>query len=299
MTASAAHPADSFAALDREIAAHVGCLDAEAATRSTVDRDPSVPRVTVVTPSFNQGRYIDRTIRSVLNQGWPNLEYMVVDGASTDGTPERIRRYERYLAWWVSEKDRGQTEAIRKGLGRATGTYVTWLCSDDVLLPGALSRMVAALEARPDAGLVYGGVAFIDGEDRVVKTLSYGDMALDTLLYRRHSTIAQPSSLLRRSVLDAAGGLDETLSYCMDYDLWIRLLKTAGCINLGETVLSGYRLHADSKTVGSYRRMALEKIRVNRRHTGNLINRVIYAHYWYIVEDAVRTLRRGLGSGRG
>ncbi len=298
MTPSAAQRVGSFPDLDREIAAHVGDLDPEAARRSTLDRDLSVPRVTVITPSFNQGRFIERTIRSVLNQGWANLEYIVVDGASTDGTPERIRRYERYLAWWVSEKDRGQTEAIRKGLARATGKYVTWICSDDVLLPGALARMVAALDARPDAGLVYGGVAFIDGDDRVVKTLSYGDMALDALLYRRHSTIAQPSSLMRRSVLDAAGGLDETLSYCMDYDLWIRLLKTAGCVNLGETVLSGYRLHAASKTVGSYRRMALEKIRVNRRHTGNLVNRVIYAHYWYIVEDAVRTLRRGLGLGR-
>ncbi|MGE5662728.1 MAG: glycosyltransferase, partial [Deltaproteobacteria bacterium] len=142
-------------ALERRIAAHLGALDEVRAAR---DRDPSLPRVTVITPSFNQGRFIERTIRSVLNQGWGNLEYFVVDGASTDGTAETIGKYAPYLSWWVSEPDRGQTEALGKGLVRATGKYVTWVCSDDVLMPGALEAMVGALESRPDAGIVYGKV---------------------------------------------------------------------------------------------------------------------------------------------
>jgi glycosyltransferase involved in cell wall biosynthesis len=278
--------------LERSLGEHIGRLRDDRAAPGAIRTGRPVPRVSVITPSYNQGRFIERTIRSVLNQGWPDLEYIVIDGASTDGTPEIVRRYERYLSWWVSEPDRGQTDAILKGLERATGDYVTWVCSDDVLFPGSLEKMVAALEAHPEAGIVYGGVAFIDEEDRVLKVQSYPDMSLGKLLYEKHSTVAQPSSLIRRRTFDAAGGLDRSLSYCMDYDLWIRLLRQAGCVNLGETVLSGYRLHTRSKTVGSYRNMALEKIAVNRRYTGDRFNKVIRAHYGYIVEDFFRNVKR-------
>jgi glycosyltransferase involved in cell wall biosynthesis len=285
--------------IQRSLEDHIGCLREDRAAPGAVQPARPVPRVSVITPSFNQGRFIERTIRSVLNQGWPDLEYIVIDGASTDGTPEIIRRYERHLSFWVSEPDRGQTDAIVKGLERATGDYVTWLCSDDVLFPGSLEKMAAALEAHAEAGIVYGGAAFIDEEDRVLKVHSYPDMTLGRLLYEKHSTVAQPSSLIRRSTLDAAGGLDRSLSYCMDYDLWIRLLRHAGCVNLGEAVLSGYRLHTHSKTVGSYRKMAMEKIAVNRRYTGDRFNQVICAHYGYIVEDLFRNARRALAGRRG
>lgn len=255
---------------------------------------PDVPRVSVVIPSYNQGRFLERTLRSVLNQDWPDLEVIVVDGGSTDDSVEVIRAHEPYLTWWVSERDAGQTAAIVKGLAHATGDYVTWLGSDDLLLPGAVRRMAEALDRNPEASMVYGGVAFIDADDRVTKCLAYHDMSRESLLYRKHSTIAQPSSLLRRAALDAAGGLDQSLHYCMDYDLWIRLHGWGPSLNLGQEVLSCYRLHGESKTVSAYTRMALEKVRVNRRHTGDLINRVIYAHYWYIIEGRYkRLLRRG------
>ncbi len=251
-------------------------------------------RVSVVIPSFNQGQFLERTLRSVLNQDWPDLEVIVVDGASSDNSVEVIRAYAPYLAWWVSEKDAGQTQAIVKGLRHATGRYVTWLGSDDLLMPGAVRRMAEALERAPRACMVYGGVAFIDAHEHVLKCLSYRDMSRDALLYRKHSTIAQPSSLLRREALDGAGGLDESLHYCMDYDLWIRLHAWGPSVNLGEEVLSCYRLHEESKTVAAYTRMALEKVRVNRRHTGDIMNKVISSHYWYIIEGRVKTLlRRG------
>lgn len=275
---------------------HLDGFDAERAARSTGNGDRSVPRVTVITPSYNQAEFLERTIRSVLNQTWPHLEYFIIDGGSRDGSLEIIRRYREYLAHWVSEPDAGQGEALEKGLDRSTGKYVTWVCSDDVLLPGALETLVSALESRPDAGIAYGGVAFLDESDRVLKLHSYPDMSLRSLLYDRRSTIAQPSSLLRKETLVASGGLDRSLSYSMDYDLWIRMLKISGCVNLGNAVLAGYRLHARSKTVGSYRRMALEKIRVNRRHTNDWINPVISAHYGYIIEDAFRRVRRKLES---
>lgn len=254
--------------------------------------DPSFPLVSVIVPSFNQGVFLERTIRSLLHQDWSRIEIIVVDGGSTDDTVSIINRYERHIAWWVSEPDRGQADAINKGLSRATGAYVTWLASDDVLFPGALRILVRALEETPGAGIAYGGVAFIDADDRILKTSAYRDMTLDSLLYDKRSTIAQPASLISRSVLDRVGMLDETLHYCMDYDLWIRLMKVSSAVNLGDTILAGYRLHETSKTVSQYTRMAREKIGVNRRYTGDLVNPVITAHYGYIVENIFRVFRK-------
>ncbi|NIO17461.1 MAG: glycosyltransferase [Deltaproteobacteria bacterium] len=280
--------------IEKEITSHISILKKVNAGHEGEEHFTHYPTVSVITPSYNQGEFLERTILSVLNQDWPNLEYIIIDGGSKDNSREIIERYAEHLTCWVSEPDRGQTDALNKGLKRASGKYVTWIGSDDVLLPGALTKMVAALEEHPFAGIVYGGVAFIDHQDRVKKTLAYPDLSLEKLLYHKHSTLAQPSSLVRREILDLAGGLDESLSYCMDYDLWIRLLTISRCVNLGDTILSGYRLHPESKTVGSYRKMALEKIMVNRKHTGDALNRVIYSHYWYIVEDAARNLKKGI-----
>lgn len=279
--------------IDALLGNHLTILSQESLELREDKQNSGLPLVTIITPSFNQGSFLERTMLSVLNQDWPNIEYLIVDGGSTDNSVAIIEKYKDRLAWWVSEQDSGQTEAINKGVRRAHGKYVTWLGSDDVLLPGAIRTMVEALEENPSAGMVYGSVVFIDGMDRVIKANSYTDMTLDKLLYHKHSTIAQPSSLLRNETLHRAGLLDESLSYCMDYDLWIRLHKVAPSINLGDTVLSGYRLHADSKTVGSYRKMALEKIRVNRKYTNDIINKVIYSHYWYIIEGAIKALWRG------
>ncbi|RMG57605.1 MAG: glycosyltransferase [Deltaproteobacteria bacterium] len=278
--------------LEKILKDHTAGLREELIRERRTSGGNQLPRVSIITPSFNQGRFIERTIVSILNQDWPNLEYIIVDGCSTDETVNVIKKYEEHIAWWVSEPDKGQTDAILKGLSRATGEFVTWVCSDDVLFPGAVRTMVEALIKDSSAGIVYGATAFIDENDRVIKVLSYRDMTLHSLLYEKHSTIAQPSSLMRRSVYEASGGLDPSLSYTMDYDLWIKLLKISKAVNLGDVVLSGYRLHDVSKTVGSYRKMALEKIAVNRRHTGDWMNKVIYSHYWYIVEDWFRGIRR-------
>jgi glycosyltransferase involved in cell wall biosynthesis len=250
--------------------------------------------VSIIIPSYNQGHFLERTILSVLNQDWPQIELIVVDGGSTDDSVAVIKKYQQHLAWWVSEKDSGQTNAINKGLAKSTGTYVTWLGSDDILLPQAVRTLAKALDAHPEIGMVYGAVAFIDTADRVIKFNSYQNMNLEKLLYSKHSTIAQPSSLLRRATLDLAGGLNESLHYCMDYDLWIRLHQHAPSMNLGEEILAGYRLHDDSKTVGDYTRMALEKVKVNRSYTRNIFNKVITSHYGYIVEGWLRRIKKGI-----
>lgn len=292
-------PSISFREIEEMIQNHVSHCHKEHGDNGSVSKGSVDPLVSVITPSYNQGEFLERTIISVLNQDWPNLEYIIIDGASKDNSREIIETYADHLAYWVSEPDRGQTDALNKGLKKVSGKYVTWIGSDDILLPGALTKMVTVLEEHPDAGIVYGGVAFIDHQDRVKKTLAYPELSLKKLLYHKHSTLAQPSSLLKREILDLAGGLDESLSYCMDYDLWIRLLRISKCVNLGDTILSGYRLHPESKTVGSYRKMALEKIMVNRKYTGDTINRVISSHYWYIVEDTARNVKKAIfGAGK-
>ena len=188
----------------------------------------SWPRVSVVTPSFEQAEFLEATLRSVLGQGYPNLEYIVVDGGSTDGSPDLIRRYEPWLAYWVTEPDRGQSEALNKGFRRATGDIFAWLNSDDLYLPAAILRAVQALQANPEAGIVCGGYRQIDRAGRLVAdvpavtTLSLAD------LLRFH--LPQPSMFFRREVWERAGPLDPALHYSMDWDLTLRAAASGVCI---------------------------------------------------------------------
>ncbi len=124
--------------------------------------------VSIITPSYNQAHYLEATIRSVLEQDYSEIEYIIVDGGSTDGSREIIERYSSRLAWWVSEKDRGQTDAINKGFGRAHGEILAWINSDDTYEPGAVAQAVEYLQANPQVGMVYGDARFIDGEGRPI-----------------------------------------------------------------------------------------------------------------------------------
>lgn len=184
-----------------------------------------------MTPSYNQAAYLDDTLRSVLAQDYPNLEYLVVDGASTDGSPAIIERYADRLAWWVSEPDHGQAEAINKGLRRARGEIVAWINSDDVYLPGAVRRAVEALTARPELGLVYGDALTIDPHGRPLNRLRFDEWGLDDLL--RFRIICQPAVFMRRSLLEQAGWLDPTHHFLLDHQLWLRLARLAPLAYLG------------------------------------------------------------------
>jgi glycosyltransferase involved in cell wall biosynthesis len=205
----------------------------------------NLPRISVVTPSYNQGQYLEETINSVLSQGYPELEYIIIDGGSRDGTLDIIRRYEQKLSYWVSEKDSGQSEAINKGLRRATGEIVTWLCSDDLFVPHTLER-VAAHFAGTNAALVHGRtVLFGDGMREQVKGADEHDLEFR---YLSGMPFAQPSSFFRRRVLEEQGYLDESLHYGMDYDLLARIALNYPIRRVEET-FSRYRLHEESKSV--------------------------------------------------
>ena len=221
------------------------------------------PSVTIVTPSYNQAQYLEATMRSVLEQDYPALEYFVIDGASSDGSQAIIEKYASRLAWWVSERDRGQAEAINKGLQRASGQYVAWLNSDDLYLPGAIRTAVESLERNPHLGMVFGDAISIDAAGRPTHWQTFGKWGLEEFI--RFRIICQPAVVMRRSVLEQAGYLEADYHYMLDHHLWIRMLchAPAGYIGAGAgktavRPLAAARYHPAAKNVALPRAFALE-----------------------------------------
>jgi len=205
---------------------------------------PDLPLVSIITPSYNQMRFLEATLRSVLEQDYPNIEYLVVDGASTDGSVEIIRRYADRLAWWVSEKDSGQSEAVNKGLQRARGEIIGWLNSDDVYLPGTVSAAVAAFQSHPEAGLVYGDALAIDAEGKPFNLMRARQYTLADLL--AFNIICQPAAFMRRSVLEQVNYLDPAYHLLMDHLLWMRLAQKAPLVYVPQTWAAA-RYHEQAK----------------------------------------------------
>lgn len=210
------------------------------------DQITAGPRITVITPSFNQGQFIEETIRSVLLQGYPNLEYIIIDGGSTDNSVEIIKKYEPWITFWVSEKDRGQCHAINKGFARATGDIFAWLCSDDVYAPGALHRIAENLGNRKSA-MAVGASIITRGPDTLEGALdrrqpSFADMAYNV------KTFPQPSTFWTRDLWEAAGPLGEDLYFVMDYDLWLRMVPRAQSVKRLDEILSYQRAQPDQKS---------------------------------------------------
>lgn len=204
------------------------------------------PLITIVTPSYNQSRYLEQTIRSVLGQDYPRLEYFVMDGGSSDGSVDIIHRYEKQLAGWVSEKDRGQADAINKGFRRATGEIIAWLNSDDVYQPEAIQKAIAAFEQHPKAGIVYGNVLSIDENSRPFNLQTFRAYQLEDLM--AFNIISQPAVFMRRAVLEKAGLLSLDYHLLLDHHLWLRLLRLAPAVYIPET-LAAARYHAEAKNL--------------------------------------------------
>jgi glycosyltransferase involved in cell wall biosynthesis len=202
--------------------------------------------VTIVTPSFNQARFLEQTIRSVLEQETPSLEYFVIDGGSTDSSVEIIKRYEGRLAGWVSEKDKGQADAINKGFRQAHGEIVAWLNSDDFYVPGAIARAVKAFEQNPDAGLVYGNVLSVDAKGETFNQQIFRQYNLLDLM--SFQIISQPAVFIRHSMLEQAGLLDPSFHMLLDHHLWLRMARIAPIVYIPET-LAAARYHAGAKNL--------------------------------------------------
>jgi carbamoyltransferase len=209
------------------------------------------PKISIVTPSFNQGQFLEATIRSVLDQNYPNLEYMVIDGGSTDQSIDIIRKYQHRLTYWESEKDRGQVHAINKGIAHATGDIVAFINSDDLYKPGAFAAVVKYFDEHPGAEWVCGDTEmFGEGHKPEVVHSVVPKSAAHCLSWAY--TAPQPGHFWKRHLLGA--GFDEAWRYDFDHDLYIRLLLAGHKCEHIPLTLAGYRLHAASKTVAESER---------------------------------------------
>jgi len=225
------------------------------------------PLVSIITPSFNQAQFLEETIRSVLDQDYPCIEYILIDGGSADGSLEVIQRYAGRLARWVSEPDRGQTDAINKGFAWANGEILAWLNSDDTYLRGAVGEAVDYLVTHPEAGMVYGDANLIDKDGQVI-----GRFPAKQTDYRRlrrgYVHIPQQASFFRASLWKRVGPLDPTFFFAMDYDLWIRLARLAP-LHYTPRLWANFRLHSGGKSVVADDRCWPEMLRVHQREGGS------------------------------
>ncbi len=216
---------------------------------------PKLPKITVITPSYNQSAFIGETIQSVIDQKYPNLEYMIFDGASTDGSQDVIEKYSSYLDYYISQKDGGQAQAINAGMQRATGDLICWLNSDDLYEPNTLNR-VAEIYMNTQADFIYGdGFTFKDGSS-FRKYIKPGSISLDKLCVC--DPIQQPSTFWTRKVVDQIGLLNESMYFAFDWEFFIRVAHNFPMSYIS-LPFSSYRLHKDHKT-GSNRLARSEEL---------------------------------------
>lgn len=204
------------------------------------------PKISVITPSYNQAEFLERTIRSILDQNYPNLEYIVIDGGSTDGSVDIIRRYADRISYWVSEPDSGQSNAINKGLRMATGEWVGWQNSDDIYYPGVFDDLARAARLHPNVDLIIGNINLIDRHDKVLRDVHYVKPSYGSLL-AEGMVLTNQAAFWRRGVHQEIGCLNESLHYSFDYEWFLRLTENhkGACIS---KIWGGYRLHDATKT---------------------------------------------------
>jgi len=247
-----------------------------------------LPLVSIITPSYNHARYIEATMQSVLSQDYPRIEYIVVDGGSDDGTVDIIRKHalesdsllsenQNSITWWVSEKDKGQTDAINKGFARATGSILAWLNSDDTYEPDAVSAAVKYLQEHPEVGMVYGDCNFINESGRVIG--KFNSAQTDYRLLRQgYVHIPQQTMFFRADLWKQVGPLDPSFYFAMDYDLWTRIAAISEIRYVPQT-WANFRLHTSGKTILSDDRCWPEMVRVHYRDGGSFFSVIVAKYY--------------------
>jgi glycosyltransferase involved in cell wall biosynthesis len=239
---------------------------------------PNLPLVSIITPSFNQANYLEATIQSVLGQDYPRIEYIIVDGGSTDGSVDVIKKHEGRLAWWVSEQDKGQTDAINKGFNRANGEILAWLNSDDTYNPGAISAAVKFLTENPDVAMIYADCDFINEQGAVIG--KFNSAQTD---YRRlregYVHIPQQTMFFRAKYWKELGPLDPSFYFAMDYDLWTRIAAHAPIKYLPGQTWANFRLHTSGKTISADDRCWPEMLRVHYRDGGGFFSIIVAKYY--------------------
>jgi glycosyltransferase involved in cell wall biosynthesis len=237
-----------------------------------------LPLVSIITPSYNQTQFLERTIQSVLDQDYPYIEYIIVDGGSTDGSLEIIQKHQARLAWWVSEQDKGQTDAINKGFNRARGDILAWLNSDDTYNPGAVGAAVKYLIDHPETAMVYAECNFIDEQDRVIGKFNAAQTDLRRLR-EGYVHIPQQTMFFRAKYWKELGPLDPSFYFAMDYDLWTRIAAHAPIKYLPGKTWANFRIHTTSKTNVADERGWQEMLRVHYRDGGGFFSLIVAKYY--------------------
>ncbi len=236
------------------------------------------PLVSIITPSYNQAEYLEATIQSVLSQAYPRLEYLIVDGGSTDGSLEIINKYSNRLTWWVSERDKGQTDALNKGFHHASGEILAWLNSDDTYEPEAVQHSVNYLLDHPEVGMLYGEANYIDGAGRIIGRFPAAQT--DFIRLRQgYVHIPQQAAFFRADLWHTVGPLDPSFYFAMDYDLWRRIARIAPLKYLKGQYLANFRIHSAGKTILADDRCWPEMLRVHYREGGTFFAPIVARYY--------------------
>ena len=241
---------------------------------------PSLPLVSIVTPTYNMGRFLEETIQSVLSQDYPNIEYIVMDAGSTDETLAILEKYADRLQFH-SGPDRGTADAINKGFERSRGSVFAYLNADDTYLPGAISTALRSLNSEPGAGVVYGEADWVDERGQVLAPYPVGPY--DAALFSQECFISQPAAFIRRGAFELAGRMDPNLHYAYDYDLWIRISRLYPMRKI-DAVLATSRMHTENKTVGQRRRVLRETLRLLQSHYGYVPFQPVHGYASYLVD---------------
>lgn len=215
--------------------------------------------ISIITPSYNQAKYLEQTIQSVLTQADVNIEYILIDGGSNDGSIEIIKKYEDKLAYWISEKDNGQAEAINKGFAKANGEIIAWLNSDDYYLPNTIQNAVKVFDENPEAVLVYGNMLAVDENGKTFNTLTYKQLTLEDLIC--FQIIGQPAVFFRKSVLQKTNGLNLTFHFLLDHLFWLELAQHGKIVHVNQT-WSAARYHAEAKNRAKAAEFGKEAFRI-------------------------------------
>lgn len=257
-------------------------------------RVSSLPKISIITPSFNQGQFIEETITSVLTQQYPHVEYWVIDGGSTDNTVSILKKYQKHLRF-VSEKDRGQTHAINKGIKKSTGEIIGYLNSDDVLAPGALKTVGALFRDHPEAAWLTGEYRIINAHGTTIQPYVTWYKRLLRLTANKQvlsvaNYISQPSTFWRRSAMQRVGLFDERLRYCMDFQYWLRLFQESPPLICNQE-LSSFRIHGASKGGSAYEKQFAEEHAVLKATTSNPLILLLHKLHASAIVGAYKLLK--------
>jgi glycosyltransferase involved in cell wall biosynthesis len=215
--------------------------------------------VSIITPSYNQAKYLEQTIQSVLNQDYKKIEYIVIDGGSNDGSIDIIKKYQDKFAYWISEKDNGQADAINKGFAKANGEVIAWLNSDDYYLPNTISQVVKTFEENPDVVLIYGNMLAVDENGKTFNILNYKQLSLEDLIC--FQIIGQPAVFFRSSALQKTNGLNLDFHFLLDHLFWIELAQHGKILHVNQT-WSAARYHAEAKNRAKAAEFGKEAFRI-------------------------------------